>query len=108
MVLDGMMRLPESLELTFRNEMRQFEEEIQMPYLSSIERIGRQEGRQEERHEIIRNLLVSRFGVIDEELETIIKPLTDLPTSEFSNLLLPLSTLSREELLTRFRQNTLS
>ncbi len=86
-----------------------------MPYISSIERIGRQEGRLEgrvegrveERQDIIRNLLVSRFGVVDEELETIIQPLTDLPTSEFSSLLLPLSTLSREDLLTRFRQNTL-
>lgn len=64
-ILDRMMRLPEPLELTLLDELRQFEEENQMPYISSIERIGRQE----ERHDIIRNILVSRFGVIDEELE---------------------------------------
>ena len=97
------MRLPESLELTLRDELRQFEEENQMPYISSIERIGRQE----ERHDIIRNILVSRFGVIDEELEAIVDPLTELPTSEFSSLLLSLSNLSREELLARFGQNRL-
>lgn len=114
LVLDRMMRLPEPLELIFRDTMKQFEEENQMSYISSIERIGRlegvqqgiQQGAQQERHDIICNLLVSRFGVIDEELEIIVKPLTDLPTSDFSRLLLPLSTLSREELLARFRQNT--
>jgi hypothetical protein len=107
-VLDRMMGLPEPLELALREEIRQFEEEKQMPYISSIERISRQEGRQEERHDIIRNLLASRFGVIDEELETIIQALTDLPMSEFSSLLLSLSTLSREELIARFKPNSLN
>ncbi|MUG95933.1 transposase [Scytonema sp. UIC 10036] len=97
-ILDRMMRLPETLELSLRNELKRFEEENQMPYITSIERIGRLE----ERQDIIRNLLVSRFGTIDEQLEAIVKPLTELPTSEFSSLLLSLSTLSREELLTRF------
>jgi hypothetical protein len=111
-VLDRMMGLPKPLQLTLRDEIRRFEEEKQMPYISSIGRIerqeGRQEGRQEERHDIIRNLLVSRFGVIDEELETIVKLLTDLPMSEFSSLLLSLSTLSREELIARFKPNSLN
>lgn len=106
LVLDRMMRLPESLELIFRDSIKQFEEENKMPYISSVERIGRQEGRVEDRHDIIRNLLVGRFGVIDEELGAIIEPLAELPTAEFSNLLIPLSTLSREELLVRFGQNT--
>ena len=47
-----MMRLPEPLELVFRDELKQFEEENQMPYMSSFERIERQEGRVEERHDI--------------------------------------------------------
>jgi hypothetical protein len=110
LVLDRMMRLPEQLELVFREEIKRFEEENQMPYISSIERIGRQEGRVEgrveERHDIIRDLLVSRFGVLDEGLEAIIEPLSELSTAEFAGSLLPLSTLSREELLTRFGQDT--
>ena len=101
LLLDRMMRLPEPLELIFRDELKQFEEENQMPYMSSFERIGRKE----ERHDIIHSLLVSRFGTVDEALEAIIEPLTGLPTSEFTNLLLPFSTLSREELLARFQQN---
>lgn len=44
---------------------------------------------------------------MDEELEAIVEPLTELPTSEFSSLLLPLSTLSLEEMLARFGQSTL-
>lgn len=75
------------------------------------ERTGSQDGQQtgmaEERHDIVCNLLISRFGVIDEELETIVKPLTDLPAPELSSLLLLLSNLSQEELLARFGQNTL-
>ncbi|MDZ8260581.1 hypothetical protein [Nostoc sp. ChiQUE01b] len=63
---------------------------------------GQQTGMAEERNDIIRNLLVSQFGVIDEELEATVNPLTALPTSEFSSLLLSLSNLSREQLLARF------
>ncbi|KAF3885518.1 hypothetical protein AB0756_12905 [Tolypothrix campylonemoides VB511288_2] len=50
----------------------------------------------------VKIFLVSRFGTIDEQLEALVKALTELPTSEFSSLLLSLSTLSREQLLTRF------
>lgn len=105
LVLDRMMRLPEPLELVFRNEIRQFEEENQMPYISSLERIGRQEGRLGERQDIIRTALSTRFGGVDEELETVIEPVTQLPSSEFVNLLLSLPTLSREEVLRRFGQS---
>lgn len=98
LVLDRMMRLPESLEIQFRDELKRFEEESQMEYISSLERIGRAE----ERQEIARSLLVSRFGEIDEDLEAIIESLTRLSTSEFSRVLLTLPTISREELLSDF------
>ncbi|MFL9449958.1 hypothetical protein AB0758_02265 [Tolypothrix bouteillei VB521301_2] len=108
LVLDSMMRLPEPLEVTLRDELRQFEEENQMPYISSIERIGRLEGRLEGQHEkaknLIQSLLKSRFGVLDEELSSVVEPLTQLPDDEVANLLL---TSSREELVTRFGQSTL-
>ena len=99
-LLDWMMRLPEPLELTFRDELKQFEEEKQMPYVTSIERIGRQE----ERQDIIRSLIVSRFGNLDEALESVAESLTQQPTAEIGDLLLTLSTLSREEILERFGQ----
>jgi hypothetical protein len=77
-----------------------------MRYISSIERIGRQEGRIEGRIEIISAILASHFGELDEDIKSIVKPLAELSTAEFTNVLLPLSTLSREELLARFGQQT--
>lgn len=114
-LLDWMMQLPEPLELTFRDELRQFQEEKQMPYVTSIERIarqegiqeGRQEGRLEERQDIVRSLLSSRFGVIDEELMTVLERLTQMPAAEFGSALSTLSSLTREELLTRFGRDSI-
>lgn len=78
-----------------------------MPYMSSIERIGRQEGRQEGQQEkaenLIESLFRSRFGVLDEKLSSIIEPLAQMPDDEIASLVL---TSSREELLARFGQNT--
>lgn len=45
--IDWIMQLPEEVETQFWQELRQYEEAYQMPYITSVERIGRQEGRQE-------------------------------------------------------------
>jgi hypothetical protein len=111
-LLDQMMSLPEPLELVFRNEIRQFEEDNQMEYVTSIERIGRQEGiqqgiqqgQQEKAAKLIKSLLTSRFGILDDELSSVIEPLAQVPDDEVAGLLL---TCSREELLARFGQNTM-
>nr|WP_227498604.1 DUF4351 domain-containing protein [Synechococcus sp. PCC 7336] len=42
--IDWVMQLPEELELEFRTEVEQWEREDRMPYLSTIERMARQEG----------------------------------------------------------------
>jgi flagellar biosynthesis/type III secretory pathway protein FliH len=62
---------------------------------------GLQEGVQNERHTVIESLLRARFGSLDDELNSIIQPLLALSAEEFSPLLLQ---LSREELISRFRQ----
>ena len=64
---------------------------------------GVQQGIQQERRAVVENLLKSRFGAIDPELETVVNPMLALPPEEFSALLLRFSTLSREELLARFQ-----
>jgi len=46
-VLDWMMRLPEDLEIEFRHRLEQYEQEKSMPYITSIERMAKQEGREE-------------------------------------------------------------
>jgi predicted transposase YdaD len=45
--IDWVMTLPEELEQEFWQEIRQLEEERSMPYITSVQRIGRQEGIQE-------------------------------------------------------------
>ena len=54
---------------------------------------------QDERREVVENLLRVRFGSLDADLERVIEPLLQLPPQEYSRLLLQ---LSREELLRRF------
>jgi hypothetical protein len=43
-VIDWLMDLPKELEQQFWHDVQQYEQEKHMPYITSIERIGRQEG----------------------------------------------------------------
>jgi hypothetical protein len=67
-LIDWLMRLPEGLELAFCEELMRLEEEKKMPYITSIERIGRQEGRQETMREDILEILEARFGSVPEAM----------------------------------------
>jgi hypothetical protein len=96
-LIDWMMTLPDRLEREFRAELRQYQEEHQMPYVTSIERLAKEEGQRE----IIENILRVRFGALDEQLASIVDFLLALPPEEYTRLLLE---LSREDLLTRFSQ----
>jgi hypothetical protein len=60
---------------------------------------GRLEGRQQDRREMVVNLLRVRFGSLDDQLAGIVAPLLQLPAEDLTRFLL---TLSREELLERF------
>ncbi|MEB3294331.1 MAG: hypothetical protein VKJ24_14325 [Synechococcales bacterium] len=63
--LDWILDLPEALKQAFRRELEQYEQEHQMPYVTSIEQMGIQkgteQGREEERKAIARNLLREGF-----------------------------------------------
>ena len=50
-VIDWMVNLPKPLELEFCHEIKQYEEKKQMPFITTPERIGREEGRAEGRAE---------------------------------------------------------
>jgi hypothetical protein len=43
-VIDGMMNLPESLEIDFWQQIKEYEEEKHMPFVTTPERLGREEG----------------------------------------------------------------
>jgi hypothetical protein len=92
-----MMTLPDRLEREFRAKLRQYQEERQMTYVTSIERLAKEEGQRE----IIESILKVRFGALDEQLASIVDSLLALPPEEYTRLLLE---LSREDLLTRFSQ----
>ena len=68
---------------------------------------GIQQGIQTERRTLIENLLRFRFESLDDQLAAIIEPWIELPTEEFTTLVLQLSQLSREDLLARFREENL-
>ncbi|HXT35813.1 MAG TPA: hypothetical protein VN837_09575 [Chloroflexota bacterium] len=83
--IDWLLALPAARELALRREIMQWEEERQMPYITSIERIGRAEGREEglergreegmergreEGHrDLVRRAVLRRFGGIPPNLE---------------------------------------
>lgn len=50
-LIDWMMHLREDLEQQFRVELVEFEEGIEMPYVTSVERLAKTEGRAEGRTE---------------------------------------------------------
>ena len=61
--IDWVMALPPALERRFLDQVEAFEEENQMPYVTSAERIGREEGLQESRQEGLQTGL--RQGLLD-------------------------------------------
>ena len=78
--LDWILELPEDLKRSFRNELAQYEQERQMPYVTSIERMGieqgRKEGRKEGERSVILRFLNRRVGVLPEHLTDRIQDLS--------------------------------
>ncbi|MBF0174529.1 MAG: DUF4351 domain-containing protein [Magnetococcales bacterium] len=66
--IDWVLRLPEALDDQLRTEIVAFEENQNMPYITSVERIGEkrgwQKGIQEGKAEMLMHLLQRRFGTI--------------------------------------------
>ena len=60
-LLDWVLALPRELEYTFKRDLARFEEENNMPYVTSIERIAREEAREEAQEEACKTL---RQGIL--------------------------------------------
>lgn len=65
--LDWLMTLPIELEQRFRLDLEQIETEVKMRYVTSIERMAIQKGRQEGMRELLLEALETRFGDIPDE-----------------------------------------
>ena len=94
-LIDWMMTLPDALEQELRDTLHRYQEEKRMPYITSFERLAKEE----ERQEMITSVLEARFGELDEELRTAVAAMTKLSPSELTPFLLH---VSREELIERF------
>ena len=69
--------------------------------LQDAEELGIQQGQRQ----LVENMLLARFGSVDEELSTIIGQMMLLSSEELTQILMQLSSLSREELLSRFGED---
>lgn len=80
--IDWIMTLPENLSEQFLGELRRFEEEEKMPYVTSVERIGIEkgllQGRQEGLRESILRVLEVRFGPISPRVRLLLEPVVDV------------------------------
>ncbi len=95
--LDWLMFLPGELQRTYRNEVERYEEEKKMPYVTTIERMGieqgRVEGRLEDRLETTTDLLQQKFGTLDENIESRLHELTYEQLKQLTTVLLQLDSL---------------
>jgi hypothetical protein len=77
-LIDWLMELPKELQESFRQELHEFEEERQMSYVTSIERLAKEEGAREELIRTIRTGLKDRFGSAGVRLMSKVRALDDL------------------------------
>jgi hypothetical protein len=80
--IDWILTLPTELEQRFRAELAQFEAEVKMEYVTSIERLameeGRQEGSLEKARQFILAVLNTRFGASLESVANLVEQIDDL------------------------------
>jgi len=67
-LVDWLMRLPMALEQEYKRQLREYGTQRLMPYITSIERMGREEGRLQTLREDILDVLEARFGPLPSAL----------------------------------------
>jgi hypothetical protein len=67
--IDWCISLPDGLARKLKAEIDEFEEGMNMPYVSSFERISREEGREKGKIEALKMQIVEKFGEIKAEDE---------------------------------------
>jgi hypothetical protein len=77
-LIDWLLELPPLLDSLFWQEVDRIEEERRMPYITSVERLGFERGRREERLEAIRRGLEIKFGEAGLQLLPEIEQLEDM------------------------------
>ncbi|WP_258169698.1 hypothetical protein [Nostoc sp. 'Peltigera membranacea cyanobiont' N6] len=70
--IDWIMVLPKELALSFKTEVRSYEEADRMRYVTSIERLAKEEGIVETARESIITVLETRFGEVPSSIVEVI------------------------------------
>ncbi|WP_223269733.1 hypothetical protein [Nostoc sp. 'Peltigera membranacea cyanobiont' 213] len=70
--IDWIMVLPKELALSFKTEVRSYEEADRMRYVTSIERLAKEEGIVENARESIITVLETRFGEVPSSIVEVI------------------------------------
>jgi hypothetical protein len=82
--IDWVMTLKDDLAITFKNEIYKFEEESKMPYITSIGRLerkeGRKEGSEETAQEMVIEVIKEKFGIHDSTIHEQIKNISSQQT----------------------------
>jgi predicted transposase YdaD len=103
-LLDWLMRLPEGLEREYKEQLTEFERSRSMPYITSIERMGRDEGRRAGRQEgreegrqgqvdMALRLLRRRCGALSPAIESKVRVLSPQRLTDLAEALLDFSGL---------------
>ncbi len=71
--IDWLLVLPEEMKESFRQRIEELEQGSKMKYVTSIERLGRQEGHQEGQREIVLALLEEKFGPLDAPIRRLVE-----------------------------------
>lgn len=81
-LVDWMMTLPPELDQELRRELKQYQADRRVPYLSSFERLAKEEGREEGAkqalQETIATLLQARFGAVPPSLIETLSQIEDM------------------------------
>jgi hypothetical protein len=85
--IDWVLRLPPKLEAAFRNELETYERGKNMPYISTIERMGEAKGEAKGKVDLISLLLEHQVGAISPET---VEELKKLPLERLDRLALEL------------------
>jgi hypothetical protein len=93
-LIDWFLVLPEERTVAFRRDLLKYEQEKSMPYVTSIERLGRQEGRQEEAANLMVRLARKRFAGFAPEDEAAIRQLPLAALERLGDALLDLASLA--------------
>ena len=101
-LIDWLLRLPDNLEQEFKQQVLEYERSKSMPYVTSIERLAKEEGRNEGRlkgmAETIVRLLRQRWKGMTPEMERQIRSLSLPQLESLTEILYDFATLTDLEI----------